>query len=285
MSHPEPTNIPWPQEFNNIKVGLRREVFAKRNERVFDAARTRQPALADHPGIEAVLGNLTKDQSDKTRTEGIVRALLEEYQRERDPFWSGVLLLAFLLMLARIRKRMVDDDHVFQQTEITSMVFEAFLLTLDEIDVGAGTRLTSLRLRQMTTRQAFALYNAEHHLRTNETPLAPEDMPESDSEDCNWPDPPPFAAEDDPCVADMAVKILFREVGNRLPPGRLELVAETTVRGRRLRERVELLNPGFDGRSLEREIERQKRQRTRSLKTIREILNEKFVPEMMGHAS
>lgn len=270
------SDVSWSSTFNTIKAHLRREVFAARNVPLFAAAQDRQPDLAPYSGIEAVLGVLTDDSGTSATTrEGVVRALLEEYQQGSATFWAGVLILSFLPLLGAVRMRLSDSG--IPDDELTSMLLTTFLDTASGLDVGHGARLTALRLRQQTARRVFEAINSERNQRDFDQAFGAALHVSLEDEDREWMGCP--RAFEDPEVTELAVGLLHRWVGSRLDPAYLDLVAETVVRGVRLWDYLDSIYPDLPLAARIRTYQRLKRQRTRALERLRVLLAGRRVPK------
>ena len=266
----------WPHTIDTIRSGLRKEALAGRNVPLFEAARSRQRALARHASVASVLGVLADDTGGQAvAQEAVVRALVEEHQADPGPFWSAVLTLAFLPMLAGIRSRLSED--AVPGDELTSIVVHSFLQVIGRIDVGAGRWMTAFRLRRRTERRAFATVAAERAQVSILRVFASLEEPLGEF-GWEWPGAP-FVAADDHEVAELAVALLFDRVGAAMPRDHLDGVALTMLRGETLWDFVDRVHPGLPPTARVRAYERLKRLRTRAVRRLRRLLARSSVPK------
>ena len=266
----------WPHTINAIRSGLLKEALAGRNVLLFEAARSRHLALARHASVASVLGVLADDTGGRTvAQEAVVRALVEEHQSDPGPFWSAVLTLAFLPMLAGVRFRLSED--AVPGDELTSIVVHSFLQVIGRIEVGAGRRMTAFRLRRRTERRAFAAVAAERAQASILRSFASVEEPLGEF-DWEWPGSPCVAA-DDIEITELAVALLFDRVGAAMPRDHLDLVADTMLRGENLWDFVDRVHPGLSPAARVRAYERLKRLRTRALRRLRRLLAGSSVPK------
>lgn len=278
------SNVPWPTTFKVLKSHLAREALAARNVPLFAAAQARQPALARHAGAASILGVLNGDTScHAAARESVVRALIEEYQLAPGPFWSSILVLGFLPLLGAIRDRLADPG--IPDDELTSIVVTSFLEVVSELDVGNGSRLTALRLRQKTARRVYQVVNGERAARDVERAFAPAADDTGAEEEWRWPGTPAGAVPADDVVTEMAVDLLHDWAGPFMPAAHLDLVAETVVRGTRLWDYVDRLYPRLPLAARLRAYQRTKRLRTRAMLRLRRLLSAVRVPKNGGHGS
>ncbi len=94
-------------EMSSLKKTIKqihRDVLSAKHQRLFDAAKEKQVAFADHQDIESVLNTMRqKSHSSYPQKETLTRALIDEYQKLRHSFWSSVLLVAYCPMLSWFR--------------------------------------------------------------------------------------------------------------------------------------------------------------------------------------
>lgn len=278
------SGVPWPTAFKILKAHLRREALAARNAPAFSAAQARQPTLARYSGVASILGVLNGDAAGQAATrESVVRALIEEYQLAPGPFWSSIVALGFLPLLGAIRDRLADPG--IPDDELTSIVVTSFLEVVSELDVGSGSRLTALRLRQKTAKRVYEVVNGERATRDIERAFAPRPGDARAEGEWEWPGTPAGAEAVDSVVTDMAVDLLHEWAGHFMPAAHLDLLAETVVRGVRLWDYVDRLYPNLSLAARIRAYQRTKRLRTRALARLRRLLSARRVPKTGGRRS
>ncbi|MCC6648106.1 MAG: hypothetical protein IT374_21370 [Polyangiaceae bacterium] len=245
-------------------------MLAKSHGLTFDDARTREPALAAHASILAVLAVLA-DASEATYPErdALTRALLAEQQRTPSELWSAALLLAYAPMLTRLRGRLLSS--AVDRDELDLLVIEAFL------EAAQGYPLcvrrpghTALYLRQDTQRAVFKLLKLEHRRAEVTGELGDEDeiVPLGELVPSER-DPETEARELEEMVA-----LLRARAGDTVPADRLDLVERTYLRGESLRDVVVAANPGVTGDALDAVYQRTKRQRARAIERLRDVFPE-----------
>jgi hypothetical protein len=113
-------------KLRQMKHSLRDQVLAARFVPLFLEAQPREPALAPHASILSVLAVMGDSSAQRWgEREALTRALVREQQRAPGPFWSGVLLLAFVPMLSYLRGRICGD--AFGRDDHDQLVVGAFL--------------------------------------------------------------------------------------------------------------------------------------------------------------
>jgi hypothetical protein len=123
------------------------------------AAQREEPALAGCASVEELTARLTRPRGNEEEAEERMRmvlALLRGYQRSQHALWSGALLLAFLPMLARLRRRMHCPLGLHDEAE--QIVLDAFYVEAARVNVaGFGTFPV---LRRAVVRAAFGVAKA-----------------------------------------------------------------------------------------------------------------------------
>lgn len=235
---------------------LRREVLSGPCQ-IFEAGRKRQSALARQGTVANVLTVLADDREHTyPARDALTRALLTEHRDSGEAFWSSVLLVAYYPMLSRLRHRLVSDAP---RDELDQMVITAFLAVLRQLPVREYEDRAAMRLRQRTARQVFAWLRKDrvqqHHV---------------DIDGLAEVLPAPAPARDDRGFFDLAL-LLERAVKEGIPESSLEIVAATTLRREPLRSYVDRTGPRDDIQR-KRMYQRLKRQRTRTLQRLRDLL-------------
>jgi hypothetical protein len=136
------------------KRSLRDGLETRQNRSLFESARARHPALAEHTSVAEVLAVLADGSQRRYREkDAIAQALVEEQQARPDPFWSAVLVVAFTPMLLHLRGRVMGE--VLADAELDQLVVASFLESVDRIPLDQRSNRICLRLRQATERRVF----------------------------------------------------------------------------------------------------------------------------------
>ena len=241
---------------------LRTDVLGASQRRVFEAGRTRQPALAAHPDVASVLAALD-DEAEGTypERETLTRALVAEHRDSGASLWASMLLIAFAPMLVRLRNRLVTDT--VPGDELDQLVVTGFLTALSDLPPSERVDRVAMRLRQRTERHVFASLRKEHDHR----------RPSVNVEELEASDPDAFGprhASTHERLYDLAL-LLQRAVEEGLSLGGLDVIEATVLRRELLRSYVDRVAPDDD---LERErmYQRLKRQRSRALRRLKNLL-------------
>ncbi len=237
---------------------LRKDAVSARHQRAFEAGRAKQPVLAAHSSAASVLATLD-DEAEGTypAREALMRALILEHRASGAPVWSTLLLGAFKPMLVRLRNRLVSDT--VPGDELDQLVITAFLGALSEIPV---TDRLPMRLRQRTERQVFAFLRKEREQRHP-------DIDVETLEDVE-PDEPTVSEPTDAELYDLAL-LLQRAIAEGISTSGLDVVEATVLRRELLRAYVDRIAPG-EGVDRDRLYQRLKRQRSRAMQRLRELL-------------
>jgi hypothetical protein len=255
-----------------IRIALRDDVVSERHTKTFQAARSREPALAEHDTIVGAL-NVLNDESEARyhEREAITRALIREYQSTRGAFWASVLTLAFMPMMLRLRCRLVSDPAT--RSELEQRVVATFLDAVATISLEAhGTRI-AMHLRQLTQRRLFAQLDAERKDREQFNALCEGAAHDAEFKvfDAPWADATIGAQE----AADLG-EHLQEIVGDRMPADRLDVVIATRVAGEKLAAFVERTHAARGAETRSRTYQRLKRERIRSCEAIRPFITERM---------
>ena len=248
--------------------GLRRMIERLRRETLgaasgsFREAAARRPALARHAELGSVLVELADETEESyPAREELTRALLEEQRESGDAVWSSALLLAYYPMLSRLRHRLVTTTVTSE--ELDQVVVASFLAAVAEVSLDLD-RLP-MRLRQRTERQVFA------YLRKERDEYYPRgDAAELDAMSAEYLQRLHPQCHDDTFL-DLSL-LLERAVAQGVPPRSLEVVEATVLHREQLRSYVERVGPE-DEVERERAYQRLKRQRSRTIQRLRELLH------------
>ncbi len=237
---------------------LRRDALSVRHRHAFEAGRAKQPAIAAHADAASVLAMLD-DEAEGTYAarEALTEAIIREHRASRASVWASILLGAFKPMLVRLRGRLVSDT--VPGDELDQLVVTAFLAALTEVPL--MDRLP-MRLRQRTERQVFAFLRKEREQRHP-------DIDVETLEDVE-PDEPTVSEPTDAELYDLAL-LLQRAIAEGISTSGLDVVEATVLRRELLRAYVDRIAPG-EGVDRDRLYQRLKRQRSRAMQRLRELL-------------
>lgn len=230
-------------------------------QRIFEAGRSREPALAAHPNAASVLLALDDDAaSTYPEREALTRALLAEHQASDTAFWASVLIAAFSPMLLCLRNRLISD--MVSSEELDQIVITSFLAAMSNLPFRERNDRVAMYLRQRTQRQVFAFLRKEHEHR------APDDEEEEAGELELESVPAPRSSTNEK-IYDLTL-LIQRGVEAGVSPGGLDIIEATVLRCELLRDYVERMAPDDD---LERErmYQRLKRQRSRALRRLKAL--------------
>ena len=245
---------------------LRRDAVSARHQRAFEAGRAKQPALAAHVSAASVLAMLDDEAEGTYPTrEALTKALILEHRASRAEVWSSLLLGAFRPMLVRLRNRLFADT--VPGDELDQLVMTAFLVALNDVPI--IDRLP-MRLRQRTERQVFAVLRKEREHRHPDIDVEALEHVEPDE---RTPSEPTDAE-----LYDLAL-LIQRAIDEGISTSGLDVVEATVVRRELLRAYVDRIAPGV-GVDRERLYQRLKRQRSRAMQRLRELLTRPSPPQL-----
>lgn len=265
----------WTHRFKVLKAALAHEVLEGPDAGRFEEAAARQPALAAYSSVAAVLGAMADESPRRAaEQEGLARAVIEEFQAGSGTYWSSVALLAYLPLAGHVRARLADSG--IPDEELDSVAIEAVLKAAATIDVGAGSRLTSLRMRQTAMDLAFAVVNAERRQRAAEAAFAPAD--DTEARDWTWPNSRKRRGRVvDREEAETMVSLLKEWAGDLLTAPEFTLLATTIAWRERLWDYVGRTQPSLPLAARIRAVARLKRERSRILERLRPILRDRGI--------
>jgi len=230
---------------------------------VFEQGHARHGALTVHPDVASVLAALSQDDEHSyPEREALTQAILAEHRTSHAPLWASILIVAYYPMLCRLRLRLGSD--VLAYDELDQLVVTAFLGALDDVPPAQCADRVAMRLRQHTKRRVFETLRKEHEEQRPGT-----DAFELHELDADPIDPVSLDTIHDEAIFDLTL-LLERAVKEGIPPGQLEVVAATVLRGEPLRSYVERISPDDDAER-NRMYQRLKRQRTRTLNRVRAL--------------
>ena len=256
------------------------------NQALFERARARNEALAQHETMQSVL-EMLRDETPETYPvrDTLTRVLIAELRRENHPFWHSALQLAYYPMLSHLRCRIRGEAVVGH--EIDQVVITAFLEVLDTLPIGPEVDRICMRLSQSTRRRVFRFlrqeqrYQERFFLRSHrditwmaEQAYPPEgDDPIEHKQRCLWPEPRPTASPPmDPEERAQQLALLDQHARGKVNLDGLELVIATLVYGEKLTDIARRQSVGASPTEQQRMYERIKRRHSRALARLRVVL-------------
>lgn len=231
-------------------------------QRIFEAGRARQSALASHHDVGSVLTALADDaEATYPARDALTRALLAERRESGQSLWASVLLVAYFPMLSRLRHRLVSDT--VPGDELDQLVVTSFLAAVTELPIHEDTDRVAMRLRQRTERQVFACLRKEREQRHSSADV-------DELADVNPEALPPSRSPSDEKLYDLAL-LLRHAVDAGLSQSGLDVIEATVIGRELLRSYVERIAPD-DDLARERLYQRLKRQRSRALRRLKTLL-------------
>jgi hypothetical protein len=261
-------------DLQNIKRSLRRELSNPKNQELFEMARRHNTAFVNHSTLFSVLAALDdRSVTDYTEKETLTRSLIREQQRASNPLWAAILITAYLPMLGRLRSRITGNP--LPPKDLDQIIITSFLQVVKEFPLSKWRDHTCVKLRQQTQRRVFRELNQERAHQNFWDPRSFEEILEQELEDMSiW----ELSRSDkyDSRDVEMEITLLLDYIGNAIDPGKLDLVIATTFNGESLWDFIKLRRLFSTNALNNREYQRLKRQRSRTLKKIRKILEEKM---------
>jgi hypothetical protein len=244
--------------FRELLRAIAQDVASDRRAGEYADLRTTIPALAGYPTTRDLLDTFAlEDLETYPERELLTRVLIEASQRGESQLWSSLLVLAYLPMLVRLRKRIIGQ--AVSPTDVDQLVLISFLGVVRTFPLYRWKDRSALRLRQQTERQVFRHLKREWlHVRDvepiefMETPLAVGAPEFADDEE-----------QEEPVLdlAQVAVVLAALE-----PCSGDVIVRETTLKGVLLRDYC--VQCSDDPDEQERLYQRWKRQRSRLMRRI-----------------
>ena len=281
-STPSPSTQQWrcrqgARGLHDLKPALQRERLTERDERRFDAARRRHPALAEHETVQSVLEALRDPSAGRqAEQEALTRALVAEQQTRPHPFWATVLLVAFHPMLCRLLGRLAGSTP--DSRDLDQMLVAAFLEAVAELPLQERDRRALAHLRWATRNKAFSWLQREWRERSLLEPVDPERLVLVEGERLGHPGGRRWAdlvqsppAPSVPSEGRRLELFLVVHLRGRLDADSLELVIRTLVRGERLRTLVDRTWPQLSPAARRRAYERLKRRHSRAVRQMRKV--------------
>ncbi|MGE0322277.1 MAG: hypothetical protein AB7S68_08235 [Polyangiaceae bacterium] len=129
-------------------------------QRVFEGGRTRHPTLAKYTDAAAVLETLKDDRKHTyPQREALSQALLAEYRKTREHLWANLLMVGYYPALSHLRHRLICDS--VDEAELDQLVVVSFFEALRSLKDHECRDRVAMRLSQTTRRRVFAELRAE----------------------------------------------------------------------------------------------------------------------------
>lgn len=256
-----------------VRRALKTELRAETSMRLFDETKNRYAALAEHETPLSVLAVLGDESTRRwAEREALTRALVTEEQERPHPLWAALLLTAYYPMLSRLRHRIYGND--LDPEDFDQLVVSTFLEVVHAFPLADKRDRTAMHLRQMTQRRVFRHIREEHAARVLIAPDDVSDMPPFSPD--AWPGSPKprrrrHKVRPEPMDCRDAIELLTTRAAH-LGQDQIDLVVTTMVRGERLRVYVERTFPDREPDERDRIYQRLKRQRSRTLARLRDLL-------------
>lgn len=261
----------------NITRSLLRELRKPENQKLFEMTRKRNTAFANHSTPFSILAVLDDRSTDNyAGKDALTRSLISEQQRATNSLWSAILIAAYLPMLGRLRNKITGNPLL--PDDLDQVVITTFLQVVQEFPLFKLRNYTCLRLRQRTQRLVFQQLNEERLVRNLRDPRPIEEIPESSFEQCSIWRQLSRSGKSEERDVEVEVALLLDYVGDAIAPDKLELIIATTIKGESLRDFIKRSNLGPLDSLNDREFQRLKRQRSRTLAIIRKILTKILSP-------
>jgi hypothetical protein len=224
--------------------------------------------VANVQTVLRILGNFKR--ADLRHKDILTRAIIAEHKRHPGPFWTTVLLLAYSPMLGGLRGRILGD--AFDREDLDQLVIDTFLSVVTGFPLIEKRSRTFLHLKQFTSQQVFRVIR----FRQNEIKQQFERVALAKRLD----DFVLFGkiesvetAEDRDEMADFLRNIAI----GKEPQDNVALIIDTVIYRKKPTDYVNEQFPSDDPEQQERIYQRIKKQRLRSLKRLRAILQQLFV--------
>lgn len=255
-------------KLQKIKRILLQELRRKENILLFERARKRNPVFKHHNTPFLVLTALS-DTSDNTypQKEKLTRALIREQQSRPRPFWSSLLITAYLPMLIRLRTQIIGD--IFLSDDLDQLVIYSFLEVIHRFPLSKWQDYTCVRLSNQTRRRVFQILRRERCYQGLLDRRCPEELNKKELEErhlwsfCNH-------SRGDFQNPDQLEKLLYQNVGDAIAADKLDLVVATKIYRENLREYIKCNSLALPTSTEEQNYQRLKRQRTRTLARLRQ---------------
>ena len=256
-----------------IRQGLGRELRSAASMRVFQEARARHEALAAHEMAFSVLGVLNNEcRGAYPEKERLTRALVCEHQERPHSLWASLLLAGYFPMLARLRGRVRGD--ALDSTDLDQLIVATFLDAVATFPLDERRDRTAMYLRQTTQRAVFDHVRLEQREQELVQSTPPEEL--GDVPPGSWPGRPLSRREryrrPGPAARARQRNFLHKYVGADIAPDRLEFIEATVIGKEKIPVLIDRRYPGLDPEDRRALHQRLKRQKSRLMAELRELL-------------
>jgi hypothetical protein len=194
-----------------------------------------------------------------------------EFKRTQNPFWHSLLLVIYYPMLSHLRQNIWG--RALEWKDLDQTIVEAFLAVMKRFPRHVKKGQTHVYMRQYTRRAVFFALEKQQKEERNREGLRKQ-VEEQHANECavahllgGYSRPKTKSVE----------RMLFSLTDGIIPRVRIQLLIDTTFQGFPLRDYVRRLCIP-DAQVEEREYQRLKRQRLRTKKQIRALLNQCCFP-------
>lgn len=260
-----------------MEPALRAEVNRITNRALFERACTDDGHLAGCETAGELLVTLEDASAEGyPEREALIRGAIAAYQRAPHPFWSSVLILAFMPMLRNLLRRAITGP-CFDSGEIEQIALARFLGVVAGFDLQRHTDKTFARVRSATEDAVFADLVAEQvdHGRSERRPT---DEVEKIVEEIGasgrgvWPAHSQPRRRRRPVDVKARTAFLEEHAAPHLNAEQLGLVMATLGRGESLVQHVRDRYPHVGDAERRRIYQRLKRCHSRAVQRLREVL-------------
>ena len=255
-------------KLQEIKCVLLKDLRRKEGLVLFEQARNRNSALTHYNTPSSVLTALG-DTLDNTysQKEKLTRALIREQQSRPRPFWSSLLITAYLPMLIRLRTQIIGN--IFPSDDLDQLVIYSFLEVIHQFPLSKWQDYTCVRLSHQTRRRVFRELKRETRYRCLLDRRSPDDLTKQELEDR-------YLGEDqrpkgcEPENINQLADLFIDAVNDAIELDKVKLVVATKIHGEDLRHYIKRNGLELSASTEEQNYQRLKRQRSRVLARLRE---------------
>lgn len=264
---------------SEMEAALRAEVNRTSNRGRFERACSMDGHLAGCATPNHVLTTLQGMSADGyPERERLIRGAIAAYQTAPHPFWSSLLILAFMPMLRHLLRRAITGPG-FDEGEIEQVVLAHFLGVIAAFDLARHADKTFARIRSATEDAVFGELVAEQVDR-GQSERRPTEEVEKLVEEIGASGRTVWPAYSQPRrrapVIDVEARTAFlaEHAAPHLSPEQLELVMATFGRGESLVAHVRGRHPDLTEAERARMYQRLKRCHSRAVQRLRDALGQ-----------
>lgn len=193
--------------------------------------------------------------------DSIICALLQEFQRAPREPWGLVLLVVMEPMLKRLRRRVLD--WLVESTDLDQMLIELFWEAISKFDTTRYRNRVILRLRKKVQKSLFCQVNKAQFTHQQHEQLKRDVVAYRFN---------PFDEIKDEDQIDVMVDILVQSLDGVLPEKMVNLIVQTKLQRRKIRECMEFSDEYAAEADQERCYQTTKRRLTRTVRKVRTLL-------------